>query len=360
MLKKIDLYIIKKFLGTFFFALVLIIIIVLIFTYSEEADNFEYYNAPGSAILTYYLTLAPYFATLFSPMFTFIAVIFFTSKMAFNSELIGMFSNGVSFPRLLRPYFVGAFIIATFSFVLTNYVLPRTNEKKNELHYLYIDPNKEYKTKDRDIHFQLKKGYFIHLSTYSQKAQKGRRITLEHFENGVLKSSLYAREIVWNNELKNWKLRDYRVRDIDNLKETIYTGFEKDTTLNLSPKDFLIMDNTTESMTLGELRQFIKDQKTKGTNNVAEYQINEYTRFSNPFATFILTMIGVSLSSRKIRGGIGLHLGLGLLIAFSYLLLMRISTVFAAKGNIDPFLAVWSPNIIYSFIAYFLYKYAKK
>lgn len=360
MLKKIDLYIIKKFLGTFFFALLLIIVIVLIFTYSEEADNFEYYNAPGSAILTYYLTLAPYFATLFSPMFTFIAVIFFTSKMAFNSELIGMFSNGVSFSRLLRPYLFGAFIIALFSFILTNYVLPSTNETKNHIHSLYINPNAEYKTKDRDIHFQLQKGHFIHISTYSQKAQKARRITLEHFEEGVLKSRLYAREMVWNKEARKWKLSDYRIRNIDNLNESMSKDYEKDTLLNLSPKDFLIRDNTTESMTLGELNQFIKDQKTKGTNNVAEYQINKYTRFANPLATFILTVIGVSLSSRKIRGGVGLHLGLGLLIAFSYLLMMRVSTVFAAKGTIEPLLAVWSPNILYSFIAYILYKNAKR
>lgn len=360
MLRRIDSYIIKKFLGTFFFALLLIIVIILVFTYSEEADNFEYHNAPSSEILVYYLTLAPYFATLFSPMFTFIAVIFFTSKMAFDSELIGMFSNGISFTRLLRPYFIGAFVISMFSFILTNYVLPSTNEIKNRIYCTYVDTNKKYMTKNSDIHLQLEKDFFIHISSYSQKSQKARRVTLEKFENGTLKSSLYAREMNWDAESRKWQLEDYRVRDIDNLSEIMTKGFKLDTTLNLSPKDFLIQDNTTESMTLGELNQFIKDQQIKGTNNVAEYQINKYTRFANPLATFILTVIGVSLSSRKIRGGIGLHLGLGLLIAFSYLLLMRISTVFAAKGSINPLLAVWSPNIIYSFIAYFLYKYAKR
>lgn len=359
MLKRLDWYIIKKFLGTFFFSLLLIIIVVLVFTYSEQADNFQYNNAPDGVILKYYLTLAPFFATLFSPTFTFIAVVFFTSKMAFNSEIIGIFSNGVSFHRLLRPYFIAAFIIAAFSFLLTNFILPATNKVKNEIHDTYIKKRKVGE-QNTDIHMQLEKGLFISIGSYSIDNQKGRRVKLERFENGVMQATITASEIQWNAEKNNWILKDYHKRELYELKETLTKGKQLDTLLNLTPKEFIIQDNTTESMTLGQLYAFIKDQKTKGTNNVAEYQVKLYERLASPLATFILTLIGVSLASRKIRGGIGLHLGLGLLIAFSYLMFMRISTVIASAGTISPLLAIWLPNIIFAAIAYALYRLAPK
>lgn len=359
MLKKLDWYIIYKFLGTFFFSLLLIIVIVMVFTYSEQADNFEYNNAPGDAIIKYYLTLAPFFATLFSPTFTFISVIFFTSKMAFNSEIIGMFSNGVSFHRLLRPYFVGAFIISAFSFILTNFILPSTNEIKNEIYETYINTSST-RQQSTDIHMQLEEGLFISIGSYSTDKEKGRRIKLERFKEGVMQATLSASEIEWNPEKGNWTLIDYKIRELGDLKETITRGTQLDTTLNLEPSELIIKDNSTESMTLGELYRFIEDQKTKGTNNVAEYQVKLYERLANPLATFILTLIGVSLASRKIRGGIGLHLGLGLLIAFSYLMFMRISTVIASAGTITPLLAIWLPNIIFAAIAYILYRLAPK
>ncbi len=358
MLKKIDWYIIKKFLGTFFFSLLLIIVVVLVFTYSEQADNFEYNSAPGNVIIKYYLTLAPFFATLFSPTFTFIAVVFFTSKMAFNSEIIGIFSNGISFHRMLRPYFVGAFIISAFSFILTNFVLPSTNKIKNEIHDTYISP--ENFGQSTDVHMQLEKGFFISMGSYSVDNQVGRRIKIERFDNGIMRSTLSAREIVWNTEKQNWTLKDYQKRELQNLKEILTEGEKLDTVLNLHPKELIVKDNTTESMTLGQLYDFIQDQKSKGTNNVAEYQVKLYERLASPLATFILTLIGVSLASRKVRGGIGLHLGLGLLIAFSYLLFLRISTVIAAAGTFSPLLAIWLPNIIFAIIAYVLYRLAPK
>ncbi|PVX50987.1 lipopolysaccharide export system permease protein [Balneicella halophila] len=359
MLKKIDWYIIKKFLGTFFFSLLLIIIVVLVFTYSEQADNFQYNNAPSDVIVKYYLTLAPFFATLFSPTFTFIAVVFFTSKMAFNSEIIGMFSNGISLHRLLRPYFVGAFIIAAFSFILTNFILPSTNEIKNDIYDNYITKRRGGQ-QNTNIHMQLEKGLFISIGSYSTDKEIGRRVKMERFEDGVMQSTLTASEIVWNNDNQNWTLKQYNIRDINDLSETITKGRALDTVINLVPSELIIKDNSTESMTLVELYRFIEDQKTKGTNNVAEYQVKLYERLASPLATFILTLIGVSLASRKIRGGVGLHLGLGLLIAFSFLMFMRVSTVIASAGTITPLLAIWLPNIIFALIAYILYRLAPK
>ncbi len=359
MLNKLDFYIIKKFLETFFFSLLLIIVIVVVFNYSEMADNFQNNNTPGSIIIKYYLTLAPFFATMFSPVFTFVAVIFFTSKMAFNSEIIAVFSNGISFHRLLRPYFVGAFVISAFSFTLTNLVLPTTNKIKNEIHDTYISRRKAGRS-NSDIHMQLEKGLFISIGSYSEGKQRGRRIKLERFEDGVMQATLTASSMVWNANKKNWTLKDYHIRELQEFKEILSKGENLDTVLNLTPKELIVEDTATESMTLGELYRFIENQKTKGTNNVAEYRVKLYERLASPLATFILTLIGVSLASRKVRGGIGLHLGIGLLIAFSYLMFMRISTVIATAGTISPLLAIWLPNIIFATIAYVLYRLAPK
>ncbi len=259
---------------------------------------------------------------------------------------------------MLRPYFVGAFIISAFSFILTNFILPSTNKIKNEIHDTYISPRNS--TRSTNIHMQLEKGLFISIGVYSVDTQSGKRIKIERFKDGIMQATLSAREMEWNAEKQNWILKDYKKRELQNLREILTTGEKLDTVLNLRPKELIVKDNTTESMTLGQLYTFIQDQKTKGTNNVAEYQVKFYERLASPLATFILTLIGVSLASRKIRGGIGLHLGLGLLVAFSYLLFMRISTVIAAAGTFSPLLAIWLPNIIFAIIAYVLYRLAPK
>ncbi len=361
MLKKLDRYIIRKFLETFFFSLLLIIVVVIVFDYSERADNFERYRAPMKGIwLDYYLNVAPYFATLFSPIFTFIAVVFFTSKMASNSEIIAILSNGISFKRMLRPYFIGAAVIALFSFSLTNFVLPPANKVKNDFYNKYINRTKHRSVKGNDVYMQIERGTYLYVQRYWENSTRARYVTLKSFENHLLTSTLFAESMKYDEEKGSWTLQNYQIRDVDGMKETFTEGRTLDTVLNLSPQDFIVETSATESMTLTQLDKFIEEQEIRGDDNIIKYKISKYERFSTPFATFILTLIGAALASRKVRGGIGLHLGIGLLISFSYLMLMKLATVFAATGAFPALAAVWAPNILYGFIAYWLYRIAPK
>ena len=359
-LKILDLYIIRKFLGTFFFSIILIILIAVVFDFSEKVDDFIENNAPFKAIVfEYYFNFIPYFTVLFSPLFTFIAVIYFTSRMAYNTEIIAILSSGVGFSRIMRPYFIGATIIAVFAFLLTNFVLPDATRVKLEFEETY------YHSRPKafgfsNVHRQIEPGVVIYMENYNTSTDYGRKFSIERFENGELVSKLLSEDIRWDTPKNKWIIRNYYVRDYNGNNQTISTGSFIDTTLNLSPDEFRIRDEAIEAMALNELNSFIKEQRAQGASNVERLLIEKYKRFSFPFSTFILTIIGVSVSSRKAKGGTGLHIGMGLLVSFSYLLFMQFSTQFAISGAIDPFLAVWIPNILFAFVAFYLYRLAPK
>lgn len=355
-LQKIDVYIIQKFLGTFFYSIALIISIATVFDISENLDEFISKDAPINAIVfDYYLNFIPYFANLFSSLFTFIAVIYFTSKLAYNSEIIAILSSGVSFHRLIRPYMIGALIIAVFSYVLGNYIIPPANKKRVEFRNTYISTNKS--GLEQNIHRQLTPGTYIYMKTYNTSNDVGYKFTIEKFENGNLVSKLSADYIKWDRENKKWEINNYFIRDIDGYKETISSGVKKDTTLNMLPEDYRVVKNLVETLPLPTLNKEIKDMQLRGVNTT-EYEIEKHRRRSQPFSAFILTIIGASLASRKIKGGLGLHLGLGILISFSYIMFLQISTVFASSGILPPSVAVWIPNLIFGGLAAYLYKQA--
>ena len=358
-LKKIDLYIIKKFLGTYFFAIVIIISIAVVFDLSEKVEDFIEKDAPLNAIVfDYYLNFIPYFANMFSSLFTFVAVIFFTSKMAYNTEIIAILSSGVSFKRLMYPYFVSSLVIALFSFALMAYVIPPSNAVRLDFTYKYI--KNPIKNTDKNIHRQIEPGLFIYMKNYTVKSDVGYKFSMEKFEDGILKSKLISENIKWDSTKSKWTINSYYIREIDGLNEKIIEGDRIDTTLNMKPEEFKRSASFTETMTLPQLNQFIEDQRMQGADNVTELLIDKYQRVAYPFSTFILTLIGVALSSRKVRGGIGMHIGFGLLLSFSYILFMRFSTMFAISGSMDPLFAVWLPNIIYAIISAFLYRLAPK
>ncbi|MBN2348957.1 MAG: LptF/LptG family permease [Bacteroidales bacterium] len=360
-MKTLDLYIIKKFLGTFFFALILIIGIAIIFDFSEKIDDFLENNAPFKLVITeYYFNFIPYFAVLFSSLFTFIAVIFFTSRMAFNTEIIAILSSGVSFKRLLVPYFISALIIAAFSFVLNNYVIPVANQKRFAFEDMYYHKRPQ-SFKEKDVHKQIEPGIVVYLESYNTTHNYGRKFSIEKYEDGQLKSKLLSDDIRWDTIKNKWIVRNYYIRDyLDNGNQHITTGFAIDTAINMKPEEFSRRENAKEAMKLKELNEYIDNQKLQGSGIVTDLLIEKYKRFSFPFATFILTLIGVSVSSRKIRGGLGMHIGIGLLISFSYLLFLQFSSQFAIGGSIPPLLAVWIPNIVFSFVAVYLYSLTPK
>lgn len=358
-MKKLDLYIIKKFLGTFFYALLLIICIVIIFDISEKIDDFLGKEAPLRAIVfDYYFNFIPYFANLFSALFTFISVIFFTSKLSSNSEIIAILSSGVSFKRFLFPYFVSSLILALFSFVLINWIIPPANKERLEFEDTYI--KNKFRFKERNIHRQVNPGEFVYLESYNNTYNIGYKFSMEKFEDGKLRSKLLSDYVKWDTAKNKWMITNYIIRDFKDGEEIISTGRKLDTTLNMYPEEFSRRNNVVEAMNYNELNDFIDQEIRIGSDNVVMWQIEKHKRLAFPFSTFILTLIGVCLSSRKTRGGIGLNIGLGILLAFSYIMFMQVSTVLATNANMNPLMAVWIPNLLYAAIGIYLYFKAAK
>lgn len=358
MFKRLDVYIILKFLGTFFLAIGLITLVAVVFDFSERVDDFIQHQAPLRLILTqYYLNFIPYFLNLFSFLFVFIAVIFFTSKMAVHSEITAILANGISYRRLMQPYLIAAFCIALVSFLLANYLIPYTSIARLDFEEKYL--NKISGPPERDIHKQIDTGAYIYVDNFNQRSLRGTRFSIEKFEDGVLISKLMADYVQYDTATGTWKAHNYWIREIDGLKETMTSGKLLDTLLNLDPSDFNRRANIVEAMTTPQLKEFIERELSRGHGDVY-YEIERHRRSAGPFAVFILTVIGVALSSRRMRGGIGVHIGFGIALSFSYILFMQVSKEFARAGNLTPWLAVWLPNFIYAAIAVVLYRLAPK
>lgn len=359
-MKKLDIYILKKFLGTFFFAIVLIISISVVFDVAEKIDDFLEKTVTLEAIVfDYYLNFIPYFANLFTPLFVFIAVIFFTSKMAYQTEIIAILSSGVSFRRMLYPYFLGALIIGIFSFVLGAYIIPPANKVRLDFENTYIKNRKE--TGLTNIHMEIEPETFVYVRRYSSLREVGDNFSLEKFEDKELKYKLISRTAVYDTATTGWSLRNWeKIEYISSESQEYTSGAQIDTMLSMKPSDFKEERNFFETMTNPELTEYIKTQQQRGVGNVEEFLIERHRRIAAPFSAFILSLIGVSLASRKVRGGMGLHIGIGIALSFGYILFMTISTTFAVNGNMSPWLAVWIPNFVFSAIALFLYYKAPK
>ena len=359
-IRRMDWYIIKKFLGTYFFAIALIISIAVVFDVNENIDKFINNKAPMEAIIfDYYLNFIPYFSNLFSPLFVFIAVIFFTSKLAENSEIIAMMSTGMSFKRLLRPYMISAAFIAILTYGLGAYVIPKGNVKRVNFENTYKRKKKvEYV---RNVQLEVDTGVIAYIERYENYNKTAYRFSLDKFVDKKLVSHLTARSATYDTtQVHKWTLKEYMIRHMDGLRETITRGDRLDTVIVMEPQDFLIQKGQQQTMTSAELDEYIAKQKRRGFANIKEFQIEYHQRIAMSFAAFILTVIGASLSARKVKGGMGLNLGFGLALSFSYILFQTVSATFAVNGNTPPVVAVWIPNILYTFIAVYLYKKAPR
>jgi lipopolysaccharide export system permease protein len=357
-LKRIDWYIINQYLGTFAFIIVLIIAITVVFDINEKIEHFLKPEVTVYEIaVDYYANFIPYFIALFSPLFTFIAVIFFTSKLADRSEIIAMLSNGVSFNRLMLPYLISATIIASGNYILSAYVVPKANVTRIEFQNTYI--RNQRVESGRNIQLEVEPGIFAYFDSYHAPSSMGYRFSLDHFEDKQLVSRLTAGSIKYDS-LHQWTIIDYIIRDFDGMYEHISTGTRKDTTLTFVPSDFLISDSDCETMTSPELAKHIQRQKQRGIGNIQTFEIEYHQRYATIMSFFILTIIGLSLSSRKIKGGMGLNIGIGLGLSFSYVLFSKISSTFAISGLVSPMIAVWIPNILYAFITVYVYRKAPR
>ena len=359
-LRRLDKYIVAKFIGTYIFSIILIISISIVFDVNENLHKFSTYNAPLKAIVfDYYANFVPYFANLFSPLFVFIAVIFFTSKLAGNSEIIAMLAAGVSFKRLLRPYMISAAIIAAANFYLGGWVIPKGNQVKMEFESKY--KNNKINTSASNVQLMVSPDVIAYLQQYDDQNRTGYGFSLDKFENKKLVSHMTASVIRYDSisdSRYHWKAQSYKIRTLKGLREEIESGAVIDTLIQMEPMDLVFSDGQQETLTLTDLRNYISKQVERGSVNVAQYEVEYHKRIASSFASFILTIIGVSLSSRKRKGGMGMYLGIGLALSFSYILLQTICATFAVNADTPAMLAAWIPNILYVIIAYFCYRQA--
>lgn len=356
----IDWYIIRKFIGTYIFSIILIISIGVVFDFNENLSKFTQYHAPWRAIIfDYYANFIPYYANLLSPLFVFIAVIFFTSKLAGNSEIIAIMSSGMSFKRLLRPYMFTCVLIAGTTYYLNSYVIPHGNVVLQNFNSLYRNSKKN--TSAENVQLMVGKGVTAYIQHYDDQMKRGYGFCLDKFEDKKLISHMTATEIQYDtisDSKYHWRAFNWKIRTLKGLREHIVSGEQRDTVILMEPTDLVYSKGQQETFTSPQLLSYISRQTARGSGNVVPYEVEFHKRIAMSFASFILTIIGASLSARKRKGGMGLYLGIGLALSTAYILLQTISATFAIKANTPPMLAAWIPNIIFIVIAYFCYRQA--
>jgi len=353
MIKIIDWYIIKKYLGTFLFTLGIFTVIIVVFDVSEKLDDFLKHEAPvKKIILEYYAGFIPFYLNFLSPLINFIAVILFTAKMADQTEIVPILSSGVSFKRFLWPYLISSTVVFVVTLVFNLFIIPETNRLMVNFENIYINPKKD--NTRLYTHMQIDKNSYVYIENFDNTTHVGYKFSLDKFDGDELKEKLIADRIAWDSVKQKWTIHNYSVRTIDSLKETMTSGISKDTTLDIRPKDFAIYDNLYSAMNMRELDDRIEKEEIRGTGVMSNLLLEKYKRFVYPLSAFVLTLMGVSLSSRKVRGGIGLPLGIGIFLSFAYILSVQFSTMFALKGGLPPIIAVLIPNIIFGTLGVYL------
>ncbi|RYG21034.1 MAG: YjgP/YjgQ family permease [Chitinophagaceae bacterium] len=360
-LKIIDSFIIGKYLGTFVYTLVLFVVIIVIFDLSEKLDDFLEADLSIWQVLTkYYAGSIPFYVNMLSPLINFIAVIFFTAKMADQTEIVPILSGGVSFNRFLRPYFISAFIIFSVNLLSNLYILPYTNRIKNKFENEVVNKNDPF-TKEK-IHMKIDSNTYIYIENFDNKTNIGYRFSLDKFKGDSLKKKLIADQIAWDSVKRVWKMTNYSVRNINGLKEKMISGtnLQKDTVLDMRPDDFSAYLNIFESMSNRELSDKIAKENIRGSGIMSDLLFEQYKRWFQPFSAFVLTLIGVALSSRKVRGGVGLPLGVGIILSFAYIVFNQFAKMFSTKGGLPPLLAVLLPTIFFGLLGLYLLRRAPK
>lgn len=354
---RLDRYIIFKFLGTYFFSIALIISIAVVFDFSENSDKFTMNHAPVSALIGYYLNFIPFYSNLFSALFIFIAVIFFTSKLADNSEIIAMMSAGVSLSRLLRPYMLSAAFLAGVAFYLGSDVIPKGSVKRLEF-------EDRYKTKKKPqvaehVQMQVQPGIIAYVDHFDGQRKSGFNFRLDKFEDKQLVSTLTAQRIQYDtlaDERYHWRLSGVRIRTIEGLCEQVTSTAFVDSVILMEPQDLFFVKDLQQTLTNSQLMAYAEKQRERGSAGVKVYEVEYHKRFADPFAAFILSAIGLFMSFRKRKGGMGGSLGIGLGLSAAYIMFQTVSSTFAINGNLPTIIAAWLPNIVFTIIAFWYYR----
>ncbi len=357
--KLIDKYLLKKFMVTFCAAMGIMIVLIIVFDVSEKLDDFLERKAPLQLIIfQYYINFIPSFINDYSALFTFISIIFFTSKLAGNTEIIAILSSGISFKRMLRPYVYGALIIAVLTFFLGNFVIPYLNQERLIFERQYI--KNPYRNTFQNIHLQMDKDLQLYVESFDNVNNTAYRFSYEKFGENEIKEKFTSETIVFDTVTRKWFAYNYVLRTVNGLNETFKRGDTMTLHIKFYPEDLNINRKNVITMNLVQLTTFIEQEKVRGSHLVKDYEILNYQRIVNPFAVVVMTFIAVSVSFRKARGGVGLHLALGLLIAFAFVVFMKFSTVFSIKGNLPPLISVLIPIVVFGVAAYILIRKAPK
>lgn len=370
-MKKIDRYIISRFLATFFFTILIFIVISIVIDITEKIDDFLDNDIPWKALVfDYYLNFVPYIGAMLSPLFIFIAVIYFTSKMAYDSEIVAMLSGGMSFYRLLFPYMFVATLLTAMLLLLNHWVVPNANKERIAFEFTYI--RKTFITSFKNVHLQVKNNEFIYMENYNSRDTTGYKFTLENIKDQQLNFKIKADKIHWNSINQKWNLYNYvfrkfsdtiSVSDGKNEKvpmQKVTTGALLEKDIGFNPGDIKKEVSLKEAMNYVELTEFIEKEKMRGADNVEFYELEHFRRTSSPFSVYILTLIAVAIASRKVRGGMGLHIAAGIAISASYVLLLQFSMTFTTNANLPAVWGVWIPNLIFAVLALWLLKIAQK
>lgn len=359
-MKTLDRYIIKKFLITFFFAIFLLSAIAVVIDITEKIDEFISNHAPLHAIIfDYYFNFIPWIGLMLAPIFVFISVVYVTSRLTSNTEIICMLNGGVSFYRLLYPYMFTALLLALLFGYYNHHLLPKSNKIKIKFEETYAT-KKNQRTSDINYHFQIGKDTFLYTQSYDINGNTGFKFTMEEINNKVLGYKLTAENMLWDTTKMKWRLTNWAFRRNGVKQDSIAKGTDTLIALPITPKEYAKQNYDIETMTTKELKQFIVDQIHKGNENVKIYEVEKYRRTAIPFSTIILTLIAVAMTTKKVRNGMGLYIVAGMLLSGAYIIIQQFSTVFATKGNLDPLIAVWIPNFIFGIVAALLILRAPK
>lgn len=378
-MKLLDKYILKQFLSTFFFVVVILLAVISVIDMTDKMDKFAKAQLTSGQIFGYYLDFIPWIGSLVTPITIFIATVYVCSRMAGRTEVIAILSAGISFRRMMLPYFIGSFFIAVLSFVLNGWVIPNSNKSKLAFEVQYLK-NKYYYDK-QNIHIQVAPDVYLYMKSYNNTNNTGYQFTLERFQDNKMIEKLTASRVEWDTAKQKWTLRDWRIHNVQSIFETtsgpeakpgletskrivttdsIKSGSTLDTALVIHPKEFESDYRKYDGMTLNELNRYIKTLRSRGSTGIEVYEVEKYTRYTSPFTIFILVFMAVIVSSRKSRGGTGLQIALGFLLSFVFILFFTLFRTFAENGSMPPQISVWIPNIIFGIISLIMYKYVPR
>tara|TARA_B100000287_G_scaffold435301_1_gene502925 strand:- start:2327 stop:3400 length:1074 start_codon:yes stop_codon:yes gene_type:complete len=354
----LNIYVLKKFLKTFLFVVGVMVLVVVVIDFTEKNHKFIQNKLSTNDILGYYYSFIPYIISLVTPITAFIATVYVTAQLSQRSEIIAILTSGKSFIYIIKSFFLGSLIIALISFILNGWIIPHLNKERVAFEVMYI--KNPYFFSDKNVHFKVDENSYLYLERYDNNMEIGYNVTIENFENNKLKAKLFARQIIWKNEIDKWRLKTWRTRKLNEEGEIIENGFELDTTLLVSPSDFDNNYRLSETFTINELNEFINLQKLRGADDINIYKIEKYMRIAQPFTVILLVILGVVIASRKSRQGKGYLIALGFVFAFAFIISFVMSRAFAENGSLNPLFAIWLPNIIFGFVTIYMYKLTPK